>query len=175
MRQDKVSDSKPLDLFEAVKDPNAIGSDAETQPTGVELIAEERQHQIEAGHSAGNDDSLTDGALALMAACYASPVRLYRRIEDDDESISFTDPWPASCSLKHDRRRSRGGVIEDIDFDHDHEDYVDRLVEAGALIAAEIDRVSRVIESEKPENNNDPDPRFEDPRYNADDYDDIPF
>jgi hypothetical protein len=54
----------------------------ESMKTGIELIAEERKRQIEVeGWTAEHDDEHTDGELALAAVCYATPIKLYERLE----------------------------------------------------------------------------------------------
>lgn len=87
--------------------------------TGVELIAAERQRQIEKeGWTASHDDDHDDGELALAAACYANPTR----------GVSFPPnfwPWAEEWW-----KPSPG-------------DRVRELVKAGALLAAEIDRLQR--------------------------------
>jgi hypothetical protein len=88
--------------------------------TGIELIAEERQRQIEKeGWTAEHDAEHKEGELAIAAACYAYPNY------DEDWAVQSQMQWPWE---KHwwkpsgDRKRD--------------------LAKAGALIAAEIDRLS---------------------------------
>lgn len=103
--------------------------------TGVELIAAERQRQIsEKGYTAGHDDRHSDGELALAAVCYASPKRLYVKTEYCGDRIDFSDPWPfwdESVSVFCEEELS---LLERITL----------LSKAGALIAAEIDRLERL-------------------------------
>jgi hypothetical protein len=97
--------------------------------SGVERIADERLRQIMTeGYSAEHDDGHIHGELAMAAACYAAPERLYEMRE------AFCDPWPFDEEddkrQPPDRRTSPEARI--------------RLLEkAGALIAAEIDRLLR--------------------------------
>lgn len=103
-------------------------------PTGIELIAVERQRQIEQkGWTPEHDDQHTDETLALVAALYAAPFDLFSAdIEAVDGKllgISFNDPWPASWCDSWDRRK---------DFDRKRQ-----LTVAGALCAAELDRLIR--------------------------------
>lgn len=103
--------------------------------TGIERIAEERQRQIEKeGWTPEHDDDHELGELALAAACYAAQDEHLlvsgRRLvleERFDKSVEYTDPWPwdeeSDKRGKHDRIR--------------------QLEIAGALIAAEIDRIQR--------------------------------
>ena len=122
--------------------------------TGAELIAKERQRQIEEEHwTAEHDDEHTDGSLALAAVCYATPVRLYE--EQGPGAIPgycFVDPWPESWDPMWDKRQEYGDHSDDDDEDprlpdpgsYTEEERVDLLVKAGALIAAEIDRLQRI-------------------------------
>ena len=95
--------------------------------SGIELIAEERQRQIDVEkYSAENDSNYTIGELAMAGACYAIPnhIRLFKF-----DKLPYW--WPfGSDSWKptpRDRRRE--------------------LVKAGALIAAEIDRLNALEEA----------------------------
>jgi hypothetical protein len=97
--------------------------------TGVERIAAERQRQIEAeGWTAAHDDEHEDGELALAAALYASPVPLYAR----HRSGHHYDPWPWSEDWDKRGTTSRLRALE----------------KAGALIAAEIDRLTRAAQEQ---------------------------
>lgn len=54
----------------------------EPPPTGLELVIAERERQIkEEGFDAEHDKQHQRGELTLAAACYASPVPVYRRID----------------------------------------------------------------------------------------------
>lgn len=108
--------------------------------SGVSLIAAERQRQVEEeGWTTEHDDAHRGGELATAAACYAIARPLY--VEDRRAgAVIFRDPWPwedhwdkrKDCAnwpnaippVASERRRSL-------------------LVKAGALIAAEIDRLDR--------------------------------
>lgn len=92
--------------------------------TGVELIAEERQRQIEVeGWTAEHDDNHIYGDLARAAACYAMP-HDDRRVDDTFVGIPILWPWAANWWKPSPENRIR------------------ELQKAGALIAAEIDRIS---------------------------------
>jgi hypothetical protein len=95
--------------------------------TGVELIAAERRRQITVeGWTSERDDLHTKGELAYAAACY-----VYDYAEETRHGSPGTPrqlppaawPWDGTCWKPKDR--------------------LSRLVRAGALIAAEIDRLSR--------------------------------
>jgi len=123
--------------------------------TGAELIAKERQRQIdEEGYDTAHDDREYDhgnGQLALAAACYATPLRLYVKKEVPSQ-VSFDDPWPSAWSMRHDKRREYGGLLCHSEASvpdpkcYTDEERLDLLVKAGALIAAEIDRLNRLKE-----------------------------
>ena len=105
--------------------------------TGVEIIAEERQRQVDQeGYSAGHDANHEGGELALVAALYATPIPLYQVHVTDDRkeaspgyrgiTLEADDPWPSEWGKEFDKR--------------DKHDRLRQLAIAGALIAAEIDR-----------------------------------
>jgi hypothetical protein len=102
--------------------------------TGIELIAAERARQVAVeGWTTEHDDQHEDGELALAAACYASPeLRSVRMAEGTlrayGENYYFaSDPWP--WDKKFDKRAKHSRLKQ--------------LTIAGALIAAEIDRLQR--------------------------------
>jgi hypothetical protein len=89
--------------------------------SGIELIAAERQRQInEEGWTLEHDATHRYGELAIAAACYA--------VEGTDASVEWPDSdsgWPWAPK------------------DWKPKDEISNLVRAGALIAAEIDRLQR--------------------------------
>ena len=111
-----------------------------SEPTGAELIAAERQRQITSeGWTAEHDDGHTRGELAAAGACYALLCTRWSHSSILDKQLvrSVLWPWddewfkpadypdpPYSRTVFDDRR-------------------VKDLVRAGALIAAEIDRLRR--------------------------------
>ena len=97
--------------------------------TGVEIISDERTSQIiEEGYSLEEDDRQNNDELALAAACYAIPYHL-RQYMMDHYNI---DLWPWE-SLSYKPSKSQIG-----------NDRIHELAKAGALIAAEIDRLNRL-------------------------------
>jgi len=93
---------------------------------GVELIAQERKRQIEAeGWTKEHDDTHEFGELAIAGACYAltgyTLTDLMGSPIDVDGFINDLWPWDDEWYKPKDRLRN--------------------LVRAGALIAAEIDRI----------------------------------
>jgi len=97
----------------------AIGpAPAWAPPPGLLRIAAERLRHFRMGHDDTRDDLFTGGQLAAMALWYA------------DETSGFAEwPWDEAT--------------EDLPR---HGDRVADLIRAGALIAAEIDRLLRVGE-----------------------------
>lgn len=98
---------------------------SDAPPTGIDLIVAERQRQIEQEHyTAVHDEIHEDGALAMAAACYAlNPDGNGDARFNFDELIATLWPWDIVTWKPKDRVRD--------------------LVRAGALIAAEIDRLKR--------------------------------
>jgi hypothetical protein len=101
--------------------------------TGIELIAEERERQIsQEGWSAEDDDRHDSGQLndAALAYAYAASEQArgesLRYIQGLEESCDLPQPWPWESS-----------------WWKPSEDPIRNLVKAGALIAAEIDRLQR--------------------------------
>jgi hypothetical protein len=99
--------------------------------TGVELIAAERQRQVEVeGFDAQHDDEHDGGSLGRAAVCYITyEDKKKYQIRPDDRAPAYW-PWePESWRPSPDKIRN--------------------LVKAGALIAAEIDRLQRAKEGVK--------------------------
>lgn len=119
--------------------------------TGIELIAAERARQYqEERWTEEHDDEHTDGQLALAAICYASPVRIFSH-KTSDRYIHFKDPWPWTNMwdkrLVYGEEVLAGGYTRVDPQTFSHEERLDLLVKAGALIAAEIDRLQRAENS----------------------------
>lgn len=112
---------------------------------GAELISIERQRQIQKeGWTPEHDDEHEDGSLAMAAVCYATPVRVFERTMNYDAQIVFEDPWPSSWDGDWDKRAVYGedGELPD-PATYTASERIDLLTKAGALIAAEIDRLLR--------------------------------
>lgn len=95
--------------------------------TGIELIDDERKRQVESeGWTPEHDDEHEDGELVFAAVAYALP-----RDKGENPFDEITpNPWPWDpISFKPGDGTTVGRVRE--------------LVKAGALIAAEIDRLQR--------------------------------
>jgi hypothetical protein len=100
--------------------------------TGIELIAAERERQVsQEGWTPEHDDKHRDGAIAKAAACYAigEDPPIYRGTIrgvgfESEPRIHRLWPWDAAWWKPSYRIRD--------------------LVKAGALIAAEIDRLQRM-------------------------------
>lgn len=104
--------------------------------SGIEMIAAERERQIkEEGWTSEHDDQHQRSELAYAAACYAEfaasgfypPLRrLNRRGPPRGRNWPFHDSW------------WKPGIGDDVDA------RIYELAKAGALIAAEIDRLQRL-------------------------------
>lgn len=99
--------------------------------TGTELIAEERERQIsKEGWTPEHDAEHTEGELLEAGMSYAHAVRYQYEAESLEvikvHAQAKTIPWPW-----------------DIAWWKPSEDPIRNLVKAGALIAAEIDRLQR--------------------------------
>ena len=111
--------------------------------TGIELIAEERKRQIEVeGWTAEHDKCQSDGELAMAAVCYASPyLPFYQDVLQD--GVLYSDCWPEWWDKEWDKRRrdAANRIIPNIKIGASAR--IRNLVKAGALIAAEIDRLKQ--------------------------------
>lgn len=90
----------------------------------LEMIAAERQAQLAMGYDASHDDGHAGGELAAAAACFALGSTELRYGEDNGEVRTlWPAEWPTGILGENTRMR--------------------QLVVAGALIAAEIERLQR--------------------------------
>jgi len=110
---------------------------------GAALITIERSRQItEEGWTPEHDDEHDDGQMALAAACFASPILLFERNDRFANQTVYQDPFPwDSCWDK--RYTYDGGNVIQAPETRNTKDRIDLLTKAGALIAAEIDRLQR--------------------------------
>ena len=98
--------------------------------SGIELIAIERQEQIEKhGWDANHDDDHFGGALLKAAATLCANGTDVIVQDPDGEWGTGDDPWGLESKLDGDKNK------------------IHRLKVAGALIAAEIDRIQRTPQS----------------------------
>ncbi len=113
--------------------------------TGADQIKEERQRQIEReGWDAEHDEQHTEGELALVAALYATPVPLFARIDKGEGGTIFKDPWPWFDEVEQTRYSDDMSTYKVKAWDkREKHSQLRKLVIAGALIAAEIDRLQR--------------------------------
>ena len=103
--------------------------------TGIEIIADERARQIEKeGWNAEHDDEHKYGELADAAASYAMTDYMRRVIPKSPQDTSGKIPvtWPFGFEW----------------WKETPDDRIKELAKAGALIAAEIDRLLRLKELE---------------------------
>lgn len=92
------------------------------QSDGIAMIAAERTRQVSGeGWTPAHDDEHTRGEMAITAACYAA--------NDTDAEVMVMGEDAFPWGSWHDKRKKH--------------DRIRQLVIAGALIAAEIDRLTR--------------------------------
>lgn len=103
----------------------------------AELLEERVSQVIKHGYTKSHDDDHENGELAMAAALYASPVDNLCMVETDNEELITKDPWPfwmASPGTPHsDRHGDKRATLNKRE----------RLVIAGSLILAEIERLDR--------------------------------
>lgn len=100
--------------------------------TGIELIAAERKRQIEVeGWTSRHDDWHKNGEMARLAALYATRHVKWRKT--GKARTLFRMLWPSQWARQWWKPRTP----------------IANLVRAGALIAAELDRLAR-LEAKKP-------------------------
>lgn len=103
--------------------------------TGIELIAKERQRQIEVeGWTVEHDEKNTAGELAYAAASYALPNDVINLNQTGCLFISIKRFWFFPFGLKWWKPRQNNHPLQ----------RVRELTKAGALIAAEIDRINEL-------------------------------
>lgn len=112
---------------------------------GVDLIKQERERQInQEGWTAKHDEQHTEGELALVAALYATPIPLFAE-RKHNTTTEYYDPWPWHDTVNYDRYNDGGVNIEVPAWDkRKKHSRLKRLIIAGALIAAEIDRLKNM-------------------------------
>lgn len=102
-----------------------------TGPSALSLIQQERDRQIQKeGYDSKHDDAYISGALAMAAACYATPEhRRQPKNRRGQDHITRKTPvgWPWADGY----------------FRPTPKDRIRELVKAGALIVAEIERLQR--------------------------------
>ncbi len=111
--------------------------------TGLQRIADERNRQLhKLGWNAEHDDEHDDGSLAWAAVCYAAPTPVYAKDPDDDGVFTFRDPFPHEWVDARQKRshRTKNLITKAAVYDAQR---LRLLEKAGALIAAEIDRLLR--------------------------------
>jgi hypothetical protein len=109
--------------------------------TGAERISDERKRQILIeGWDDMHDDEHNGDELALAAVCYAAPGKIYikEKVMDIDQ-ISFIDPWPFDTTWDKRNHTDAGSIV----IASSIKERIRQLEKAGALIAAEIDRLIR--------------------------------
>lgn len=111
--------------------------------TGAERIANERKRQIAVEcWTPEHDDEHIDDELAWAAVCYAAPQPVYIKDESARDRVEFVDPFPPSWDDEWDKR-PRSSRTEQLK-QPTRAQRIRMLEKAGALIAAEIDRLLRL-------------------------------
>lgn len=122
-------------------------------PDGAARIAAERERQKEhEGFDAEHDREHFRHELAWAAACYAAPRAIFHLQSNMEGSFEFYDPWPwddADDRRKPDEGDAVGGTRVGVDLavvlgTKETDVRIRELEKAGALIAAEIDRLLAV-------------------------------
>ena len=118
---------------------------SEPLETGAQLIAIERERQMsQEGWDAQHDEQHTKGELALVAALYATPIKLFTKEGRGDGGVSFQDPWPWFNEIEN-TRYDDGSTYRVKAWDkRQKHNKLRKLIIAGALIAAEIDRLQQL-------------------------------
>lgn len=111
--------------------------------SGTTLISEERNRQIESeGYNWEHDDSHTDGELALAGAVYAIPSdwrTVMAGLNGRSNIQRLLWPWEwESFKPKYIKDTTTFTISQNTN------QRIKELVKAGALIAAEIDRLQRI-------------------------------
>lgn len=102
---------------------------------GAQLIAKERERQQRGeGYDWRHDDNHDHGEIALAAAVYALPVE-YRKYEIWVSKL-WRLLWPHGWPFK--------GAVDIQSTTQPLDSRIRELVKAGALVAAEIDRLQRI-------------------------------
>ena len=130
------------DIYRLIAGDHAAFSEtdyAKNAPASLQSVLAERIHQIRVEcHYPEHDDEITDGSLAMAAACYAEEAFYQAKVVDRLPEISQVTPvlWPWGPDFwkPTDQRKN--------------------LVKAAALILAEIDRLDRASSLTKEETPN---------------------
>ena len=113
--------------------------------TGAKLIAEERQRQIESeGWTTEHDDLHTLGELAVAGACYALLGTRWKDSSIFNKQLVRHILWPWDAEWFKPAEYPDPPYKPTAHLDR----HVKDLVRAGALIAAEIDRLRRAEPSQ---------------------------
>lgn len=118
---------------------------------GAKLIKDERLRQVsDEGYDAAHDARHVNGELAWAATCYAAPHRVYcLSASRGMEAFELADPWPFDHASDRRRFDAVDPQRKEVGYGM-REERIRELAKAGALIAAEIDRLERLPPEELP-------------------------
>jgi hypothetical protein len=112
---------------------------------GIDLITEERARHESLGYDKSHDQEHDQGKLALAAACYAAFAAKQCIFIDQtphyDFTVHLTDPWPFFFNEDKRRYSKDGYWVFRSPSKLTKAARLELLAKAGALIAAEIDRL----------------------------------
>jgi hypothetical protein len=128
MRKAELGCKRVNKILALLSQPTEIPDIPKPPLTGAELITQERERQMsEEGWTAEHDDEHTNNELARVGAIYALPAKFR----------FYAQAWPQTWSREWYKPTPQNRIGE--------------LTKAGALIAAEIDRLQRAKEVENGE------------------------
>ena len=110
---------------------------------GVELIAEERKRQKEEkGWTPEHDSQHSNGELSMAAACYAAPKKIYCSKSSGENHLIMEDPFPFQYRISGRVAMESDTWVYYMTKDKkEGKSRLEQLTIAGALVAAEIDRL----------------------------------
>lgn len=153
MTKDEITESELKQIYRIALGGLASGP-ACSMSKGAELIVTERCRQItNEKWSPKHDDEHKNGELAMAASCYAAPATIYRQEEDLANRVEFVEPWPWEPHWDkrygYGSRKNNPGNVLPNPASFTSKERKDLLVKAGALIAAELDRLIRLEKKKK--------------------------
>lgn len=110
--------------------------------TGIEIIAEERKTHPDKGWTSKHDENHEDGSIGMAAACYAAPDPIFIITKQDKSKTIYDDPFPwGYTQLGRSMMDSDIFTYSTTEEKKEGKSRIRQLAIAGALMAAEIDRI----------------------------------